>query len=185
MTGYRLVNPYIGGTIQTTVTAADGLEAAEKIWGEISQHILNKVPVFGLSLENTGNNNLEHYIIRESSKGKSAEYNISAVNLNLSREVEGKLVAKSNEVHAQSQHGGKHHKRYEDDSSSSSSTTEEVFKRLKLLKQLNTQQPIYYWWYVPDIYLPKVVDTLFVPTFTTYRPYAVAPYIELATSFGW
>ena len=173
MSNYKLINPFIEGTIVTTFTAQNQLEAACSAWETLSKYITNTVPKFAFTLKNSNDGSLSHFIVKETLRGgKSADYKIKELDLNLSKDTvkqfEKRLTLK----------GGKKHKKHEDkddeDDDSSSSSSSEEFSAIKLHKMYTKAQPITYWWYDPIIY---EIESVYIPTFVA----PLLPYIEVVT----
>ena len=172
MSNYKLINPYIEGTMVTSFSGASQLDAACSAWNALSKYITNNVPKFAFTLENN-DGQLYHFLVKESLSGnRAADYKISEINLKLQQD------AISQFKNRLSMRGGrKHKKRHDDDddeSSSSSSTSEDIFSAIKLSKLYSKTQPIVYWWYDPLIY---EVESIYIPTFVA----PIVPYIEVAT----
>lgn len=171
MSNYKLINPYIEGTMVTSFSGASHLDAACSAWNSLSKYITNNVPKFAFTLENINDGQLYHFLVKESLSGnRAADYKISEINLKL------KADAISQFKNRLSMRGGKKHRKHDDDdeSSSSSSSTSDVFSAIKLSKLYTKSQPIVYWWYDPLIY---EVESIYIPTFVA----PIVPYIEVAT----
>lgn len=174
MSNYKLINPYIEGTIVTTYSAPTALDAANSAWESLSKYITNTVPKFAFTLKNTNDGSLSHFIVKETLRGgKSAEFKIKQLDLKLSKD-----TVKQFEKRLSMKGGKKHHKHSdkdddEDDSSSSSSSSDE-YSAIRLHKMYTKAQPITYWWYDPIVY---EIPSVYIPTFVT----PLLPYIEVVT----
>jgi len=175
MSNYKLINPYIEGTMITSFSGASRLDAASGAWNALSKYITNNVPKFAFTLENINDGQLYHFLVKESLSGnKVADYKISEINLKLKPDVVAQFKNRL------SMKGGKKHRKRgaddddDDDDDSSSSSTSDIFSAIKLSKAYSKTQPIVYWWYDPLIY---DVSSIYIPTFTT----SIVPYIEVAT----
>lgn len=189
---YKLINPHIEGTFNTTFDGGSDMLAAEKAWLGVSQYISNPMPEFAFSLENTQTGGVHHYKVTEKQKGdKQAKYKIAPVDLNLSPEKtkqfksglakgSAKAGGKPNSRHGRnSRHRRSKHRRHsdEDDSSSSSSSSDsDLFSSIKLYKKLNKNTPITYWWYDPWVYN---LNNMYVPTFVS----PLTPTVEYTTVY--
>jgi len=133
MPTYQLVNPSIEGTFENVVDAKQPLKAAEKIWINFAEHIVDHVPNFMFTLKNISGGAYFHYRVNENKEKGS--YVITPIEkiANEKELIEGflnnvdayntKLHARANED-AENQKGGAkkpRRKRYDDSSSSSSS----------------------------------------------------------------
>lgn len=176
MSNYKLINPYIEGTLVTTFTAPSQLDAACSAWEAISKYVTNTVPKFPFTLKNVNDGTLSHFIVKESLRGgKSADYKIKQLDLTLSKDItkqfEKRLAMKGGKKHKKDRKEGD-----EDDnsSSSSSSSSSEEFSAIKLHKMYTKAQPITYWWYDPIVY---EIESVYIPTFVA----PLLPYIEVVT----
>jgi len=175
MSNYKLINPYIEGTLVTTFTAPSQLDAACSAWETLSKYITNTVPKFAFTLKNVNDGSLSHFIVKESLRGgKSADYKIKQLDLKLSKDIvkqfEKRLSMKGGKKHKKDKKDGDD----EDDSSSSSSSSSEEFSAIKLHKMYTKAQPITYWWYDPIVY---EIESVYIPTFVA----PLLPYIEVVT----
>jgi hypothetical protein len=175
MSNYKLINPYIEGSLVTTFSGASRLDAACSAWNNLSKYITNNVPKFAFTLENINDGQLYHFLVKESLSGNNAaDFKISELDLVLNGNI---LKQFRNRI---SLKGGRKHRRHhkdkdeDDDESSSSSSTSEIFSAVRLNKVYSKAQPIVYWWYDPLIY---EIDSIYIPTFVT----PLVPYIEIMT----
>jgi hypothetical protein len=178
MNNYKLVNPTLLGSFKTVYTANTAEEAAAQFWKEFtgSNLIAGNLPFYAFSFADD-KNKLYHFSVKEKPNGTSADYEISELKTELSRQqkkifLDGVDSLLNSKINEDSKHiGGK-----KDDSSSSSSSSssdeEDYFKYLRLRHR---RKPIYYYWYDPSIYK---VDTLFFPTFIA----PISPYVHLYNS---
>ena len=174
MSNYKLINPRLEGSLTTTFEGKTQLEAAETAWNTLSKYVTNNVPQFAFTLENTKNNQLTHFLVKETLVGGgSVKWNISELNLNLKTSVINQF--KQNVDNAEMSGGRRHKSKHSDDDDSSSSTSSsEIFSALKLHKNRLTTYPITYWWYDPWVYN---LNSVYIPTFV----YPMNPYIEVTT----
>jgi len=173
---YKLINPYIEGSMDNKFFGKTHAEAAEQTWTTISKYITNNVPQFAFTLENNDNGQLHHFLVKESLIGGSdASFNISELQLNLKSKDAQEFKNRAKDT----MKGGKkkHKRRHDDDSSSSSSSSSDsassIFSALKSYKK-NKGYPITYWWYDPLVYK---LDSVYIPTFVA----PIVPYIEVMT----
>jgi hypothetical protein len=169
MPKYELVNPHIGGTIDTSSSASNGLQAADTIWTRISKFFTNDVPSFPFTLRDTVNDTFFHYEVKEK-KGTDgvANYKIKEIDVSVDPKTKQYL---SNPTKYLS--GGRPRRSRDDDDDDSSS--DEIFETLRLNNSMKKYSlPIEYWWYYPTFYNRPSV---FIPTFV--QP--IVPYIEYMT----
>ena len=186
---YKLVNPYIDGSMNINFKGENGIDAANKAWNTLSANLTNNVPKFAFSLEKTKDGSLHHFVISEMLSGnKDVNFSIDELSLNMTPiqdEVFKKLITESAEKRNHVQNGGSR-RRYDDDdsssSSSSSSTSSEekkLYHNLKYMKQQADShkpvQKITYWWYNPTVYK---LNNLYIPTFRV----PLSPYVQLNTN---
>jgi hypothetical protein len=182
MTKYNLVNPCIGGSLNTQYGGKTHLEAAKNAWVDLSQYLTNNVPKFAFTLEKTSDGKLYHFNINETiGENKNASFSITELNVDLSSKQISSLKTDYNNMQQKldSQLGGKKH-RYRDnndndkndDSSSDSSSDSDLINTIKLLKYKQQNQPIVYWWYNPLVYR---TNNLYMPTFIT----PLSPYVHI------
>lgn len=182
---YNLINPYIKGNMGKKVKAKNSMEAANKLYKNLSQNFNNNIPEFIFSIQkgNSGTGKYYHFKVEEN-KDNTSEVNYSIEPYTIKNEKKvmtgfnKKLSeAKKNDMSKftePTQQGGKDKKEKEKDddnfmNSSSSSSDENI----KNLYRYSNPYSIYYWWYNPYIYTTK---SFFVPTF-----YAnTSPYIQIA-----
>ena len=94
---YNLVNPTIKGQFNSSVKAKNSLEAAQKLYGELSQHFNNSVPKFFFTIQkgNSGNGKVYHFKVRESkTDDSSVELSIEQHNVKGATNANKKLLNK-------------------------------------------------------------------------------------------
>lgn len=190
---YHLVNPMIkGDNFESSITAKNSVEAANKIYKNVSKHFNHNVMKFNFSLQK-GGGKFYHFQVSENRKNDEVKYNLQSFTLQNEDDATDRFKQKLNEFNKKfenSQEAGKHsskskkHKKKskKDDSSESSSSdsslydslTENIYRRAK--RTVPVSQPFYYWWYDPYLYS---LDNVFIPTFYPY----VTPYIELSLRY--
>lgn len=172
MSNYKLINPRLEGTLTTTFEGNTQLQAAEIAWNTLSKYVTNNVPQFAFTLENTKNNQLTHFLVKETLiGGGSVKWDISELKLDLNSSVVKQFRQNSENAEMS---GGKRHKGKHDDDEDDSTSSSEIFSALKLYKNNLTTYPITYWWYDPWVYN---LNSIYIPTFV----YPMNPYIEVTT----
>lgn len=175
MTKFQLINPYIEGNLEKLYNGKNPLDAAEKLWSNLSTHITNNLPKFAFTMERTSDGKLFHFLVKENVKGGLVDFSIENIDVKLKKKDITQLKKKVEELQVRQSGGGKRKKskkrsRKSDDDSSSESS--DYYG--KALDNYNNQ-PIVYWWYTPWLY-ETTVGSVFVPTFT----FPIVPYIELS-----
>jgi hypothetical protein len=169
-TQYKLVNPTIKGDLNTTVSANTPTAAANKFWQKLSKYFTNNVPLFAFSLENTNDNKLSHFTVKEVLvDDNNAEYKIKQMDLKLKKEDE-EALRKNIDQAEKKMNGGK--AIYDNNNNNDHSDDENKYKYNSIKN--NISQPITWWWYTPAPYTYKL-ETVFIPTFAV----PLTPYIEI------
>lgn len=163
---YRLINPYIEGSVDTTVNSRNSFNGAKKLYKNISEYFTNHVKNFNMVIQNVNTDKLTHFKINEkNSKDGTVDYDLTILNNNFPLEIEKKLISSFNKLSKQS--GGKSHRKYDDsDSSDSSSSSEDLYNQ--------SIQPItrFVYFYLPyyqyEIYgaTPLDLSRLYLPMFS-------------------
>jgi hypothetical protein len=162
---YRLLNPYVEGSIDTVVRAKNSFNAGKKLYNTISNFFTNHVEDFYMTVQNVETKELTHFRINEKrTENGTVDYNLVKLEEKFSPELEKKLV--SNVEQLEKQTGGKH-KHDEDDSSSDSSSSDDFLDDYPL-------QPIrrFTYFYMPYYKLnmvglsPLDAARIFVPMFS-------------------
>lgn len=170
---YRLINPYIEGSLDTVVSASNSFSAGKKIYNSISKFFTNHLDNFYMTVQNVETKDLSHFKINEK-RGDSGmvDYKLVKIDASFDPDIERNLTEKVDKL---SQSGG----RYEDDSPTESSTESDYFKY--------PAQPItrFVYFYLP-YYKLKVVGLspldyrrLFVPMFS----FPINPTLEVRFDF--
>lgn len=162
---YRLINPYVEGSMDTTVRASNSFSAGKKLYNNISKFFTNHVENFYMTLQNLETKELSHFKIGEKAGNKGfVDYNLVKLDENFNQDLEKKLITNVEKLEKQS--GGKRY--YNDDDSPSESSTEDTdYFKYPL-------QPIskFVYFYLPYYRLnvvgvnPIDLNRLFVPTFS-------------------
>ena len=124
---YRLVNPHITGTMDPTVKSRSSFSAGKKLYNNLSKHFTNRVDKFYMSIQNTSNDKLSHFMVEEkpvrgggensgSGSGLHAvDYEFIELTKNFPPATEAALIAEAKELDDQaggrngSQSGGRRH----------------------------------------------------------------------------
>lgn len=171
MTQFKLVNPVLRGNFSDSFEASSPKKAAQMAWSNISSHILKNIPKFGFTLENTLDQSLHHFVVKESLDDNKVGFSIDNLDIKLSDSDLDSLKNKSSKLS-----GGF------DSELDDLDDEDEIYNNLKSSydsikrKKHNTFQldnsVISYVWYNPLIYR---FGNIFIPTFV----YPLSPYIEL------
>jgi len=108
---FRLINPYITGSLRTTAHAESEIHAAKKLYARMAQYFANNLPSFFFTLED-GNGKFHHFEVNERRSGEDVNYTIRGVSMTKKGEKRLHEIV--------TQKGGNKHK--DDESSSSSSS---------------------------------------------------------------
>jgi hypothetical protein len=112
---YTLVNPFVTGSINTSIESNNANDAAKMLYTRVSKHFTNNLPRFFFSTIDE-NNKLRHYEVNEKKLGKEVNFTIKTAKMKESGE--RKVLAVFNKLGNQS--GGKKYKKEESSSDSSS-----------------------------------------------------------------
>lgn len=165
---YKLVNPYVEGTMSTTYSASSAIDAGNQAWQSLSKHFRKNVPKFAFTLEQSGGK-LHHFMVKESIKDKKVVYSINEMTIKDKH-------AKSFKTRFNELTGGKHHSSSSSSSDSDMSTDSDY--DLVHLRHRHGVDPIYYFWYDPYMYdLSSVSVPVFVDTITPYVYIAGPSYV--------
>ncbi|XWV26507.1 hypothetical protein QJ857_gp0562 [Tupanvirus soda lake] len=125
---YRLINPYIEGSLDTVVRASNSFSAGKKLYNTISDFFTNHVDDFYMTIQNVETKELSHFKIGEKrSDNGMVDFKLIKLDDRFKPDLEKKLVTNIEKLSKQS--GGRHHHRRhyddDDDDTTSESTTEE------------------------------------------------------------
>jgi len=130
---YRLINPYVEGSIDTIVSAKNARSAGKHLYGSISKYFTNHVEDFNFAIQNLKSKDITHFKINEKRDNASTNtvdfHMVQLPDEVLPAKVNEKLMTKVNELEKQT--GGRKH-RYNDSSStdsSSSSSSDDYLRR--------------------------------------------------------
>lgn len=162
---YRLINPYIEGSIDTISHDKNPYNAGKKFYNKLSEYFTNHVEDFYMSVMNVETKNMTHYHIQEKRDGDSVYFYMKILPEKFPAETEKKLITEINKIKKQS--GGKHHhRRHSDDSSdssdSSSSSDDNYYSMLPITRFTYFNLP----YYNLINYDATVCQRLFLPTFS-------------------
>lgn len=116
---YQLINPVIEGTFNDVVDSTKTpIDAAEKIWGRIAEHVSGHVPKFMFSLRSLQDNAMNHFEVKE--KISDGSYTIKEMDLNVDSEQVGAFHSHIDSMKDANQAGGssgsrKRYKKYNKD----------------------------------------------------------------------
>lgn len=179
MSEFTLVNPLIGGNLNTKFTAEKSLEAANKAYQSLSQYFKNDVPSFNFTLKN--DNKYFHFNVQEQIKDKEVSYKIKQFKIKNNKKFNDfkKKILKFNKIINQKGSGFIYDENeyifkddyfYDDD---------DDFFPHKVSRRRYYSNPISYYWYWPSIYDYVLVDKhfktpLYLPTFVDLlTPYSI------------
>lgn len=135
---YTLVNPIIKGTFKDTYDGNTPIQAANKLWKGLTQHILGDVPNFIFTMKNPSNNKLHHFNVVENKNNGS--YTITKTDVTSSKKDFDTFSNNVNEYENTQQEGGKpkkrksKKKRKKSDDSSSDSDSETYGKGSQVIR---------------------------------------------------
>lgn len=181
MPTYQLINPSIEGTFENVVDAKQPLKAAEKVWINFAEHIVDHVPNFMFTLKNISGGSYFHFRVNENKeKGSYVITPLEKIE-NEKELIEGflnnvdayntKLQARADDKEEQKGGAKKPHRKRYDDSSSSSSSSDYV--------PMMRTSPISAFHYMSSLYSPVITTPVIVRpvvgvrTTTTLNPTAI------------
>lgn len=127
---YRLINPYIEGTLSTLINSKNSFRAGRDLYKRISKYFTNHVENFHLTIQNVETKKLSHFRVTEKKKNNSVDFNIVKLDDSLSGETEGKLVEAVEDIDKQT--GGKKKKDGESEDSSDSSSESSTYLKIPI-----------------------------------------------------
>jgi hypothetical protein len=157
---YQLVNPIIMGSFESVYDSKEPLDAAKKVWENLSGHIVNHVPRFIFTMKDISENKLYHFEVKENKK----KNNFIIKNINTKIDTDKfddftNSVTEYTTALKNKQNGGFKRERYSDleddfdkdiydDSSSSSSYNDDDEIAFPFFKK----SPISFFHYIPSVY---------------------------------
>jgi hypothetical protein len=127
---YRLINPYIEGSLSTVINSKNSFRAGRDLYKRLSKHFTNHVENFHMTIQNVETKKLSHFRITEKKKGNSVDFNIVKISDSLPDNMEEKLIGAVDSIEKQG--GGKKKKDGESEDSSESSTESTTYLKIPL-----------------------------------------------------
>lgn len=165
-TQYKLINPSISGTMETSFNSSDPKKAAKRAYKHLSDFFFEEsyLPQFHFTLQNE--DKLYHFQVNEKKSKKGVAYKIVPYR-GVSSANEDKLKAVVNNKGKMK--GGDSFDDFFDDSSDSSSSSDDDFGSKSLdgfnrLTSIPIGNDITKFWYTPIIY-PASASQFYVPVF--------------------
>lgn len=122
---YRLINPYIEGSLDTIVRAKNSFSAGKKLYNSISNHFTNHVEDFYMTIQNLETKDLSHFKVNEKrGNGGNVDFKLVKMDKTFPEDLNKKLISSVERLEKQSG-GRRHHHHRDDDSPSSDSTTDD------------------------------------------------------------
>lgn len=178
MSEFKLVNPLIGGNLNTKFTAEKSLEAANNAYQSLSQYFKNDIPSFNFTLKNNKNKYF-HFNVKEDLKNNEVSYKIKEFKIknNKNFDLFKKKLSKFDKIISQKGSGIY----YTDDDYDIFYDDEDYdyFFPRKVSRSRYFSNPISYYWYWPSIYDYVLVDKhfktpVYLPTFVDLlTPYSI------------
>ena len=172
---YKLVNPYIIGSMETNFKGGNSLDAANQAYKELSQYMGNSMPEFQFTLKKMSKdgkvgggseNSFRHFQVHEKKEGGSnISYSISEIEMNPKVKI-SHFQESLNKVANQNSKLSGGRKKYvpaNDDEDEDEDLSDYFDKSDKPRKGPLVYEPITYYWYDPYIY--PYTNKLYVPTF--------------------
>jgi hypothetical protein len=175
---YKLVNPYVIGSMNTSFNADSSLGAAKLAYESLSQYFGNHMPVFRFTLKRLSTDNkvvggssksFLHFEVNEvKGRDDNVKYEIKEINGgNNIKSFQERLnkVATQDEKKGGSRAAKSHGKKYVDRDDDIDSEYSDYFDTEveKPRKGPLVYEPIVYYWYDPFVY--PTLDRWYVPTF--------------------
>jgi len=183
MPEYILVNPVIGGSLKTSFSGKNNLEAANKAYVAVSEYFNNNVPEFYFTLQESKSNktiigggkasDYKHYLVKERKKNNQVNYRITEHKVDSNTKLFNKFRAEVKKVSGKALAGGHKKHSYDDDSDILDDDSDDMyFPRMKTSNVLSS--PISTWWYDPYVFrINKYYAPTFVNPLTPYLYYPV------------
>lgn len=165
---YRLINPYIEGSLDTVVRASNSFSAGKKLYKTISDYFTNQVDDFYMTVQNVESKELSHFKIGEvRGENGMVDFKLAKLDDRFAPDLEKKLLSNVDKMSKQS--GGRHRHRHQrdDDTTTESSSEDSDYLKIPI-------QPIskFVYFYLPYYKLNAVgmspLDTsrIFMPMFS-------------------
>lgn len=128
---YRLLNPYIEGTVDTVTRAKNSFNAGKKLYSNISSYFTNHLDDFYMTVQNMETKDLTHFKINEKrSDNGLVDFDLVRLDDNFNPDLEKKLINSIDKIEKQA--GGKYRNKYDDDDSDSDSSSEEDYLKIPI-----------------------------------------------------
>jgi hypothetical protein len=173
---YTLANPFVTGSINTSIDSDNHNDAAKTLYTRVSKHFTNNLPRFFFSIIDE-NNKLRHYQVNEKKLGKEVNFTIKTAEMKKSGEQ--KVLAIYNKL--TSQEGGK--KKVFDDKSSSSSESDSDSSSSSPYIIPAYEHPLRKLLYTPE-YIIDVYDTVLLDYPTEIFLPMGPPYVSIVTDIA-
>jgi len=172
---YKLVNPYIIGSMETNFKGKDSLEAANKAYQEISQYLGNSMPDFNFTLKRMSKDgrviggsesSFKHFQVKEKKEGgPNISYAITEIEMNPKVDIKHfqESLNKVANQDAKLNGGGKKYVKGNDYDDDNEDLSDYFDKSDRPRKGPLVYEPISYYWYDPYIY--PFTNKFYVPTF--------------------
>lgn len=167
---YRLINPYIEGSMDTVVLARNSFNAGKKLYDTISNFFTNSVDNFYMTVQNVETNELTHFKIGEKrSENGTVDFNLVRLEEKFSPELEKSLVNNVDKLSKQSGGRHRHHHHDDDDDTTTSDSSSEENDFFKFQMQPITRFTYFYLpYYKLNLVALSPLDTsrIFMPMFS-------------------
>lgn len=174
---YRLINPYIEGSLDTVVHASNSFSGGKKLYNSISNFFTNHVNDFYMTIQNVETKNLSHFKINEDrGKNGAVDFQLTKLDKTFSPDIEDKLLDTIDKLGNQS--AGKHKNNRSESTSSSASSSDESSDFFKYQVQPITR---FVYFYMPYYRLnlvglnPLDISRMYVPMFN----FPINPSLEI------
>jgi len=183
MNNYQAVNPYFVGDKPTVVSADSYLDAARKIWQEISKDAKIFTDNFAFSIQLLKSGEIKHFRVREFLNDDGiVDYKVEELDIQLDLQEEKHLKKKINFLQNGKQTGGRkrykdysdtpndHDSDFDDDEDADDVAIEELFNSDEMYKMVINNRygtvvpvgrPLLYVTYNPTLYRPEIVNLTF------------------------
>jgi len=84
---YKIINPQIDGSFNYMINAKDPLNAALIGWKKMSKHIIDIVPSFVFTLQDTSNSSLTHHKVTEEKQNNKVEIVVKNIEIYLEDDI--------------------------------------------------------------------------------------------------
>lgn len=181
-TNYRLINPYVEGSVDTVVSAKNARSAGKHLYNTISKYFTNHVEDFNFAIQNIKSKDITHFKIKEKrdNGGTTVDYNMVQLPSDvLPPNVNDKLMSNVNDLEVQT--GGKKHYGSDDSDSTESSSIDDFYAPPPTYTYPITK---FTYFNLPYVYntktkfvglSPNDYNSLFMPVFT----WPLSPVVEI------